>query len=264
MQQYISYGHKRQIDKASGQNELFSANVTHQSPNIESKMKINKISPSLNDLIKERKVLGYYLSSHPMETYKKEIADMKLKNLLEINNLILNNSATKFNSTISGVIIDSRSQKIGKNKFITIYKVDDGSQQINVSFFEDMYLKYKNILKEDVILFFNGEVYIDDYDSQLSMKAEKIYSLDDAREKYSKYLNITLSSDIISKEKIYNIKKIIDKHDSGKTKVLLSYKTRDIIAPINSDKDIYVKITDNLISDIKSIVGEESVAIKYQ
>ena len=109
-----------------------------------------------------------------------------------------------------------------------------------------------------------GEIFIDEYDSQLSMKADKIYSLDEAREKYSKSLNIILSSDKISKEKVHDIKNIIDKYDTGTTKVMLSYRTRDVIAPINSGKDIYVKITDNLISDIKSIAGDDSVAIKYQ
>ena len=263
LHKFISHGHKKQIDKASGQNELFSSDIT-TSTEKKLEQKVLKILPSLSELVKERRVLGYYLSSHPMVNYKKEISDMNLKTLLEINNLILNNSGNKFNSTISGVIIDSRSQKIGKNKYITIYKVDDGTQQINISFFEDKYIRYKNILKEDEILFFYGEIYIDDYDSQLSMKADKIYSLDEAREKFSKFLSITLSSDIISKQKIYDIKNIIDKYDKGKTKVILSYRTRDIIAPINSDKDIYVKITDSLISDIKSIVGDDSVAIKYQ
>ena len=263
VQNYISHGHKRQIDIAAGQNELFSEVVT-KNENINISNSQNKTNPTNDELTKERKVLGYYLSSHPMKSYSKELSDMNLKSLQDINNLILAGSNSKFNSTIAGVIIDSRSQKISKNKFITIYKVDDGTQQINVSFFEDKYLKYKNILKEDTILFFHGEIFIDDYDSQLSMKAEKVFSLDDAREQYSKYLYITLSSNMVSKQKIYDIKNIFEKYDSGKTKVLLSFKTRDFIAPINSDKEIYVKITDSLISDIRAIAGNDSVTIKYQ
>ena len=260
---YISQGHKKQLDRASGQSELFLVNPDpideHESSPVERQYK-----PTNEELIKERKVLGCYLSNHPINAYKIELSEMKLKSLMEINNTILNSSKPKFNSIISGVIIDSRYQKISKNKFITIYKVDDGSQQINVSFYEDKYLKYKDSLQEDRILFFSGEVYIDDYDSQLSMRAENLYTLIEAREKYSKHLSIVLSSELISKEKIHDIKKIIDKYDSGKTRVILSYKTRDFIAPINADKEIYVKITDNLISDIKSITGDDSVSIKYQ
>ena len=263
IQTYISQGHKKQIDKAAGQNELFSEPlkiISKEEPIFTN----NVYEPTNNELVRERKVLGCYLSSHPMNIYKKEISEMKLKSLIEINNSIVNTPKLKFNSIISGVIIDTRSQKISKNKFITIYKVDDSSQQINISFFEDKYIKYKDTLKEDRILFFSGEVYIDEYDSQLTMRAEKLYTLTEAREKYSKHLSIVLSSEIISKEKIHNIKNIIDKYDSGNTKVVLSYKTRDFIAPINSDKEIYVKITDNLISDIKSIAGDDSVSIKYQ
>ena len=260
---YISQGHKKQIDIASGQSELFSENADTIAK-VESFSPETLYKPTNDELTKERKVLGCYLSNHPINVYKNELSEMKLKSLMEINNTILNSANSKFNSIISGVIIDSRSQKISKNKFITIYKVDDGSQQINVSFYEDKYLKYKSSLQENHILFFSGEVYIDDYDSQLSMRAEKLYTLTEAREKYSKHLSIVLSSELISKEKIHDIKNIIDKHDSGNTRVVLSYKTRDFIAPINVDKEIYVKITDNLISDIKSITGDDSVNIKYQ
>ena len=260
---YISQGHKKQIDIASGQSELFSEN-SNTTAEAESSSIETLYKPTNEELTKERKVLGCYLSNHPINVYKNELSEMKLKSLMEINNTILNSANPKFNSIIFGVIIDSRSQKISKNKFITIYKVDDGSQQINVSFYEDKYLKYKSSLQEDRILFFSGEVYIDDYDSQLSMRAEKLYTLTEAREKYSKHLSIVLSSDLISKEKIHDIKNIIDRHDSGNTRVVLSYKTRDFIAPINADKEIYVKITDNLISDIKSITGDDSVSIKYQ
>ncbi len=263
LNKYISQGHKKQIDKASGQNELFN-DSTFSISNTKPFSSDKKYKPSINELVKERKVLGCYMSSHPMNTYKNELSEMKLKSLMEINNLIYSTNGSKFNSIISGVIIDSRSQKISKNKFITIYKVDDGTQQINISFFEEKYLKYKDMLKEDQILFFSGEVYIDEYDSQLSMRAEKIFTLLEAREKYSKCLSIILSSEILSKDKIHDIKNIINKYDSGKTKVVLSYKTRDFIAPINSDKEIYVKITDSLLSDIKSVTGDDSVSIKYQ
>ena len=108
------------------------------------------------------------------------------------------------------------------------------------------------------------KVFIDDYDSQLSMRAESVFKLDVAREKYSKYLKIVLSSDHVSKEKIYNIKEIISNNNSGKTKVILSYKNRDVIVPVSSKEDIYVKINDKLLSEIRSIAGNENVEIKYQ
>jgi DNA polymerase-3 subunit alpha len=260
----ISQGHKKQLDLAAGQSELFDTVSSVEIPHSECTQEIVKLAPSNLELTKERKVLGYYLSGHPIKAYEKEISDMNLKNISNINALIINSSTSKFNSTIAGVIIDSRSQKISKNKFITIYKVDDGTHQINISFFEEKYLQYKNLLKEDELLFFNGEIFIDDYDSQLSMRAERVYTLTDAREKYSKYLSVVFPSELLSKEKLEQIKSIFEKYNSGKTKIKLSYKTRDFIAPISLSKDIYVQITDKLLSDIKLLTGNDSVTIKYQ
>ena len=57
---------------------------------------------------------------------------------------------------------------------------------------------------------------------------------------------------------------IISNNNSGKTKVVLSYKNRDVIVPVSSKEDIYVKINDKLLSDIRSIAGNENVEIKYQ
>ena len=258
----MSQGLKTQLDLASGQSELFTSELNS---NVTRKVKKLNVDPPSNDeLIRERKVLGYYLSSHPINKYKKELIEMKLKDILQVNNNIINNSLTKMTTTVSGIILDSRSQKIGKNKYINIFKVDDGSQCINISFFEEKYLKYKSIIREDTVLFFNGEVYIDDYDSQLSMRAESVFTLDIARERYSKYLKIVLSSDHVSKEKIHSIKKLITENNSGKTKVILLYKNRDVIVPVSSKQDIYVNISDKLLSEIRSIAGSENVKIKYQ
>ena len=257
----MSHSLKRQLDIASGQNELFSSQENSKQTKLEKKTTV--IIPSNDELIRERKVLGYYLSSHPINKYKNELDDMKLKKISHLNDSIINNALSKINTTVSGIILDSRSQKIGKNKYINIFKVDDGSQCINISFFEEKYLQYKNILLEDRILFFHGEAFIDDYDSQLSMRAESAFTLDAAREKFSKYIKIILSSEYISKEKIFNIKKIIAKNNTGKTKVILSYKNRDVIVPIDSREDLFVNINDNFLSEIRSITGEDNVQIKY-
>ena len=71
---------------------------------------------------------------------------------------------TSSHSTICGVIVNMRQQKIGKDKFINIITVDDSSARIQVTIFSEAYLKYKNLLTENKILFFSGEISIDDFE----------------------------------------------------------------------------------------------------
>ena len=75
---------------------------------------LHKLKVTNAELKHERKVLGYYLSSHPMQSYQNELNNMSLKNIHDINNIILSGNPAKITSTISGVIIDSRYQKISK------------------------------------------------------------------------------------------------------------------------------------------------------
>ena len=256
----ISYGNKRQTDIASGQNELFADNNNNKTSTTPTS-KYNEILTS-NELKHERKVLGYYLTSHPIRAYIRELDNMKLKNISNINNIIISGNPSRMTSTVAGVIIDSRYQRISKNNYITIYKVDDGSHQINISFFDDKIIKYKNILIEDEILFFNGEIYIDEYDSQLSMRADNVFSLDAARQKFAKSMQITIPTENMSKEKILQIKSLLDQN-IGDTHVNLIFKTRDFIAPLASKNNIHVSLSDSLITQIKTLVGEKAIEIKY-
>ena len=87
----MSQGLKTQLDLASGQNELFTSDIN--TTTIREEKKLSIIPPSNDELIRERKVLGYYLSSHPINKYKKELMEMKLKDILQVKNNIVNMSS---------------------------------------------------------------------------------------------------------------------------------------------------------------------------
>ncbi len=74
------------MDIASGQSELFSDEKKSPIPEVTKRNML--INPTNDELIRERKVLGYYLSSHPINKYKDELFDMKLKKISELNNTI--------------------------------------------------------------------------------------------------------------------------------------------------------------------------------
>ena len=114
-----------------------------------------------------------------------------------------------------------------------------------------------------MILFLHGETFIDEYDSQLSMRVDNVYSLNDARERHSKCIEIILTSDLKSKETLQSIKNIITASDAGNTQVTISYVSRDLLVPIRFKKEISIKISDKLMQSLQSIVGTKNVIIKY-
>ena len=79
----------------------------------------------------EKKVLGLYLSGHPIAEYESEIKSMGFNSI----NFYLNkiNDGLKENYSeyisLSGVIVDSRVQRVGSDRFINILSIDDSSGQ---------------------------------------------------------------------------------------------------------------------------------------
>ena len=69
------YGQKRQITKTHGQSELFagetSSTVEYEVSSIESDVKETR-EIKLKTLNQEKKVLGLYLSGHPINEFKEE------------------------------------------------------------------------------------------------------------------------------------------------------------------------------------------------
>jgi hypothetical protein len=72
-----------------------------------------------------------------------------------------------------------------------------------------------------------------------------------------------LTSDLKSKETLQSIKDIITESEAGNTKVNISYVSRDLLVPIRFKKEISIKINDNLMQSLQSIVGTKNVIIKY-
>ena len=64
---------------------------------------------------------------------------------------------TTQNSTVCGVIINIRQQRIGQDKFIYIITVDDSTARIQIILYSEIFFKYKNMIEENNILFFHGK-----------------------------------------------------------------------------------------------------------
>src|SRR3546814_13310402 len=60
--------------------------------------------------------------------------------------------------------------------------LDDGSAQVEVAIFNELYEQHRNRLKEDRLVIIHGKVSNDDYSGGLRVSAESVYDLQLARE----------------------------------------------------------------------------------
>jgi DNA polymerase-3 subunit alpha len=265
----IKYGQQKQNTKNMGQHELFenkseSFSAAMINNNIE--VKRETIGSRLKSFNLEKKVLGFYLTGHPVNEYQDEIQSMSIKNINSYFDSLYKNSNDDFSelATVCGVIINSRIQRMGQDRFINILTIDDSTHRLEIIVYPDIYEKYQSLIKENEILFISGVIAMDEYNGDLSMKANKIIDLDSARQQYSKEVEIFLSSEFINDKTLAKVVNLLEPHKNGKCPLTIKCLSQKHIVPLNLDQEWFVNPSSMLINNLSDLLGKENIIVKYQ
>ncbi|MFN6038009.1 MAG: DNA polymerase III subunit alpha, partial [Bacteroidota bacterium] len=166
-------------------NESSQANLFGDSEDFEIKEPaISKIEPfgKLDQLRKEKEVVGVYISGHPLDSWRIEINHIKPKSLMDLKADVKKFSGSDF--SIAGIItsVQHRVSKAGKPFGNFVLEDYNGSYEF-VLFGED-YIKYKNYLELEMALHVRARVQ-ERYNmpGNLEVKISKMQLLSDIKEK---------------------------------------------------------------------------------
>ncbi len=143
----IKYGGKYQESENSAQISMFAnkSNDAYTNLNIpDCEEWIN-----LEKLRKEREVVGIYLSSHPLEEYKREIENFTSADLSILEDL---NSLKNKDFYIGGIINEVEHLFTKNGNGYAVFSFEDFNDQYQFRIFGEDYLKYKHFLRESEIL----------------------------------------------------------------------------------------------------------------
>ena len=265
----MKYGQHKQISKNTGQHELFenkSESISIDTASIESNHIKETLDARLKSFNLEKKVLGFYLTGHPVNEYREEIDAMSIKSIdTYFQHYYEKDPMDSFSepATISGVIINKRIQRMGQDRFINIITIDDSTHRLEIIIYPDVFEKYRSLIKENELLFISGIIAMDDYNGDLSMKASKIIDLDSARQKYSKEVEIFLSSELINDKTLLKIVSLLEPHKNGKCPLVIKCLSQKHIVPLNLDQEWFINPTSILIDNLSDLVGKENIVVKY-
>ena len=132
----------------------------------------------------EKDTLGLYLTGHPMDQYRKEIA------VYTSNARLDNLSDTGYNGStlFAGLIMDIAN--FGNRCVITL---DDGTARLEVSCYAERYNRIKDKLKVDEVIVIKGGIR--DRDGRLFARLDNAYTLLECRQRWVKKISIKIHSE---------------------------------------------------------------------
>ncbi len=207
----------------------------------------------------ERETLGLYLTGHPITRYLKEIeryaAGTRLKDLVPTPR----GQMVK----VAGLVLASKVFTTKRGNRIGICTLDDRSGRLEIMLFSDALDKYQHLLEQDRILIATGQVSFDDFNGGLKMTVRELMDINEAREKYARGLAISLSDRQINEQLLNRLRGVLEPHRSGTIPVHLYFQKHDACARLRFGATWRVTPTDMLLTDLRTLLGNEQVELEF-
>ena len=145
---------------------------------------------SFKEKLKEEKSsLGFYFSGHPFDA---DLAEVSNFCRIRLNQLNAQKGPAK-PVLLAGIVSSARIQQTRRGR-MAIITLDDGSAQVEVSIFSELFEASRNLIREDQLLIVEGKAGYDDYSGGTRVTAESLYDLAGARSRFAKVLEFHCSA----------------------------------------------------------------------
>jgi len=248
----IAYGQDMQIQIEKGQSNLFDlsgAKVTNR-PMLRNVAEW----PETDKLSREKTVLGFYVSGHPLLKYRDEIDGLSTAKLGEADSV-------KPNSTlrVCGIISDIKKKIDKRNRTMAFVTIEDFTGKADCIVFADAFQKYADLLYVGSIVMMIGKN--DGNDESIKVIVNDIIGIEEVRKKYAKGVVINLNLDLTKEQDIFELVKLIE-HNQGKCQCLLN-----ILGSGLDNNSIYlvrkytVDPNRRFMDEVKKLLGQEKVRL---
>jgi DNA polymerase-3 subunit alpha len=213
----------------------------------------------------ERDTLGLYVTGHPIDEYSAEVrkfAPHRIADLSADSYGGYRNNNDHGGQTIVGLIMATRTMN-SRRGTMGVMTLDDSSAQIEVTLFSDVYTEFRSLLVKDTIVIAEGRVSMDDRTGKLAMRASKLRSLTEARVSKVSDLTIEICAERVNEEFTRRLEKTLAGFGGGSCPVSLIYRQPRNSARIKLGPRWQVVPTDELLQELREVVGAHGVALKY-
>ena len=219
-------------------------------------------------LFKEKEALGFYITSHPLKKFEKELINTNIKNIDELNEL-----PDKSEVNLAGVINAPKIKKTKRgDKEYAIFNIEDLYGFVEVIVFNDLLIKIKHLLSKDDPIFLYGIMEKDDYDDdeentsrggKIKIIAKDIKKLGNHILSTKKTLYIELFEEAVSFDILQELKTIVVGRPGDCELYFRVALTNGGYETIRAGDRFSIQPSADLLTEIKKCAGEASYSVEF-
>jgi DNA polymerase-3 subunit alpha len=249
----IAHGQRMQDQAERGQSNLFDGGGAKaiERPSL----RAAEDWTETEKLAKEKSVLGFYVSGHPLWKYKDEVEGLATARLGDAASVRPNSSVR-----VCGIIADVKKKIDKRGKTMAFITLEDFSGKADCIVFSDPFLKYNALLQVGSIVMVSGKN--DGGPDALKVIVSEVMAIDDVRKKLTKKIVLTVNLDKISEQKAFELVKLLEKN-KGKCQCYINVaggglQNNLIYLTRKFNVDPNVQFTDS----VRDLLGKDAVRLQ--
>ena len=253
LEKAIKYGAKHQENQNSAQVSLFGDASEVQIP----EPVVPPCEPwgTMENLRREREVVGIYISGHPLDDFKKEITTFCNSSVSAFNRL---EEYVNRELSVAG-IITAVQHRVSKNgKAWAFFTLEDYTDAQEFRIFGEEYLKFRHFLMPNAFIYLKAFIREGWVNRETGTKGDPrvqfndFKQLQDVMEAYARKLTIKLDIDRLQEKRIQTLQEALKSHKGEHALNFVVYEMQEEIKLKLSSRKQRVKINSELLATLEA------------
>jgi DNA polymerase-3 subunit alpha len=240
---------------------LFGGGVAESTP--EATIPVRAEFPEKERLQLEKETLGLYLTGHPLDEYKEEIAGLGSRKKLSD---IAEDDGTKYRReavTLAGLVSSVRTQHTdnGKRAFV---QLDDNTAYYEVMIFTDTFTQYGALLEKEACVVLEGILDTDHRTGKTRLRVEKVHNMQSVRENFLRKLLLKVDVTQAPPDILANLRQCLQPATAAGTfPIAIDYCNAEAHAELRLAGSWTLPLDDAGLQDLRQMLGKENVSLVF-
>ncbi|MFB2705650.1 MULTISPECIES: DNA polymerase III subunit alpha [Marinobacter] len=212
--------------------------------------------PEKERLKGEKDTLGIYLTGHPFDEYEREVRRF-------VRNSIADLKPNKSPQRVAGLVVAQRTMKTRTGSTMCFITLDDRSARIEATLFSEAFFENRELLQSDQVIVVEGQVSHDDYSGQMKMRVSSVMDVATARQQFSRGIRLALHAEQLQNGLLDKLDDTLRPFRNEGSPVWIEYSSAEASTRIELGESWRVQPDDNLLFELRHLVGEKSVELVY-
>jgi DNA polymerase-3 subunit alpha len=220
----------------------------------------------------EKETLGLFLTGHPIDFYRDDLKALAGSRIAALSLDDVRNTRGRRGGgkkvTIAGMVVAVSRRSTQRGTMATVL-LDDKSGRIEATLFNETYEQYRDEIANDRVLLVEGTLVHDEYRGGLSLRAERLCALEQARVQRAAVLELVIEDAWWRAQgpspdtAVQQLRLIVEPARGGNCEIRMRYRRDEAEALLRCGDAWRVSPTDALLRQLHRLLGADAVSLRF-